>query len=307
MSPVDRARREIVLLVDDSPETLRMLTEAMEEAGLTVLVARDGQAALDLLGRVDPDVVLLDAVMPGLDGFETCRRLKADPRFAATPVIFMTGLSDSADVVRGLAAGGVDYLTKPVDADGLVARIAVHAANARIVAEARAALDAAGRAVMALEDDGTVLWASPGAERLIGEAGGEEAGAADLGAELSGWLVESGRRPVSDTRPLEILTGAGARVELSYLTRTAKGAHLVRVMPSSDEPPAKRLAERFGLTRREGEVLTWLAHGKSNRDIASILALSPRTVTKHLEQIYAKLGVDNRTSAVALALQSRDD
>ncbi|MEL6211458.1 MAG: response regulator, partial [Pseudomonadota bacterium] len=160
--------RDIVLLVDDSPETLSMLTDALEAAGETVLVARDGETALSLIERIEPDLVLLDAIMPGLDGFETCRRLKRHPSMQAIPVIFMTGLSDSAHVVRGLEAGGVDYVTKPVDPDALIARIAVHVANARIIAEARTALDTAGRSVMAFAENGRMQWATPRAQDLVG-------------------------------------------------------------------------------------------------------------------------------------------
>jgi len=295
---------DIVLLVDDSPGTLSVLTEALEEAGLTVLVARDGPTALALLERVEPDLVLLDAVMPGLDGFETCRRLKQDPRFATTPVIFMTGLTDSADVVRGLAAGGVDYVTKPVDCEALIARIAVHAANARIVAEAREALDASGRAVLAMDADATLLWASPRAASLAApvlEAIGRDGQTRGAVAE---WMARSAAQPVSLGRPYRLLLGEEAGIELAYIARTPKGASLLRVTPLDGETQAARLSARLGLTAREGEVLAWLADGKSNRDIAEILALSPRTVTKHLEQIYAKLGVENRTAAVAMALRN---
>ncbi len=301
------AAREIVLLVDDSPETLAMLTEALEQAGLTVLVARDGTTALGLLERVAPDAVLLDAIMPGIDGFETCRRLKGDTRFADTPVIFMTGLSDSSDVVRGLAAGGVDYVTKPVDCEALVARISVHVANARIISEARTALDVAGRAVLAVDDEGRVQWASPRAtalaSELLGTAGGEDLSGFGIGR----WIGQNRTRPVSEIPPLRIGEAESRGIAFTYLTRTAKGAHLLRVTSTAEASPAKQLSRRFGLTPREGEVLAWLASGKSNRDIAAILSLSPRTVPKHLEQIYTKLGVDNRTSAVAIALKGLED
>jgi DNA-binding NarL/FixJ family response regulator len=299
--------RELVLLVDDSPETLAVLTEALEEAGMTVLVARDGAAALALAERVSPDIVLLDAVMPGLDGFETCRRLKAMPRLAKTPVVFMTGLSASADIVRGLEAGGVDYVTKPVDAQVLIARIAVHVANARIIEEAQAALDVAGRAVMAVSETGEVQWASPRAGELVSAIGAFPGGLPPAERRaLADWLSQSRGRAVSDVKPLEI--GAPeAGLTLTYLGRTAAGTPLLRVGPRRAGSAAGRLAARLGLTPREGEVLAWLADGKSNRDISEILSLSPRTVTKHLEQIYTKLGVENRTAAAAIALRNSDE
>ena len=98
----------VVLVVDDSPDTLSFLTDALDAAGMTVLIAVGGENALALLNEAIPDVVLLDAVMPGLDGFATCRRMKADPRLAHLPVIFMTGLTETEHVIEGLESGGVD-------------------------------------------------------------------------------------------------------------------------------------------------------------------------------------------------------
>src|SRR5580704_5875092 len=134
-------RSDVVLVIDDSPETLRLLTDALDGAGLTVMVALDGLAAIRIVEQITPDIVLLDAVMPGIDGFETCRRLKANPALANVPVIFMTGLSETEHIVRGLEAGGVDYVTKPIAIDEMLARIRVHLANARLTQSARAALD----------------------------------------------------------------------------------------------------------------------------------------------------------------------
>ncbi len=130
----NREPRSIVLIVDDFPDTLRMLTDAIEEAGMTVLVALDGEQALSLIERITPDVILMDAVMPGLDGFEICRQIKQRSSFGHVPVIFMTGLSETEDIIKGLDAGGVDYVTKPISPDELLARIRVHLTNARDLA-----------------------------------------------------------------------------------------------------------------------------------------------------------------------------
>ena len=99
-------KRDVALVVDDSPETLRLLTDALDGAGMTVMVALDGAAAMRIVEQITPDIVLLDAVMPGIDGFETCRRLKRDAGLANIPVIFMTGLAETEHIVRGLEAGG---------------------------------------------------------------------------------------------------------------------------------------------------------------------------------------------------------
>src|SRR5712691_9230774 len=162
--------RDIVLVVDDSPETLRMLTDAIEEAGMTVLVARESEHALSIIEKVLPDVILMDALMPGTDGFETCRRLKQNKALAHVPLIFMTGLSDTEHIIYGLEAGGVDYVTKPIVSGELLARIRVHLANARIAHSARTALDAFGRFLLAASHSGRVLWCTPQAGKLLGNA-----------------------------------------------------------------------------------------------------------------------------------------
>ena len=118
-------RRDIVLVVDDSPETLSLLTDALEAAGATVLVAVEGANALALVERITPDVILMDAVMPGMDGFETCRLLKRNKSVAHVPVIFMTGLSETEQIVKGLEAGGVDYVTKPISPDRIATKAAM--------------------------------------------------------------------------------------------------------------------------------------------------------------------------------------
>ena len=105
----------IVLVVDDSADSLELLNEALVNEGYTIFVAMDGQQAITIADRMGPDVIIMDAVMPNMDGFEACRQLKKNRDLKDVPVIFMTGLSDSEDVVRGLKAGGVDYINKPVN------------------------------------------------------------------------------------------------------------------------------------------------------------------------------------------------
>src|SRR5262249_7398629 len=139
--------REIVLIVDDVPENLAVLSDALDGAGYMVLVAEDGKRAIERLELITPGIILLDAVMPGIDGFETCRRIKAADATRNIPVVFMTSLSETEHVVRGFAAGGIDYVTKPINPEEVLARIASHLKNARLVAQAQEAIDAAGLAV----------------------------------------------------------------------------------------------------------------------------------------------------------------
>lgn len=294
-----------VLIVDDSPGTLGFLTEALEREHFTVLVALRGDRALATVQQLRPDLVLMDAIMPELDGFETCRRLKRMPGAATIPVIFMTGLSDTDHVIRGLEAGGVDYVTKPVVPQELVARIRVHLAGAQLVASAHAAIDAAGHALFAAGEEGRLRWATPGAARLLARLG--PAGAMAEGTELPASILALWRDPAAgDAVEVAVAdgSGAGASLDIRLVGRIGPGELLLRVAPSRPSRDEARVRAHLPVTAREAEVLIWLTRGKSNRDIAEILGLSPRTVNKHLEQIYAKLGIENRSSAVALTLRA---
>lgn len=297
---------DIVLVVDDSPETLSMITAALEESGMTVLVAIEGEQALATLGRVTPDIVLMDAVMPGIDGFETCRRLKQTGAGAHIPVIFMTGLSETEHIVKGLDAGGVDYVTKPITPDELLARIRVHLANARRAISAQAALDASGRHLLAANERGRILWATPQARKLLLEAIPTfDAETFILPDDVQRWLQTrmAGKAGAgNDLVPLDAGSAASS-LRLSYVGRIGPDEILLRLVDEAATRQEIVLKKELSLTLREAEVLTWIARGKSNRDIAEILGLSPRTVNKHLEQIYAKLGVENRTAAATLAMR----
>jgi diguanylate cyclase (GGDEF)-like protein/PAS domain S-box-containing protein len=117
-----------ILVVDDTPTNLGLLVDHLEDRGYEVLVALGGQEALDRLRYAQPDLILLDVMMPGMDGFETCRRLKADAQTRDIPVIFMTALTDLDSKVSAFAAGGVDYVTKPFQIEELIARVRTHIA-----------------------------------------------------------------------------------------------------------------------------------------------------------------------------------
>lgn len=349
MSRIEK-EQDIVLLVDDSPESLGFLTAALEHDGVTVLVARSGEAALGIVHRVTPDVVLMDAVMPGLDGFETCRQMKAMAALTHVPIIFMTGLTETEHIVHALESGGVDYLSKPINVDELRARIRVHLVNARRGQSARIALDAAGRHLVAFGSDGSLLWSTPQANRLLERSEFDAARQATMSEGFRTWLsaptssgfdldpVASAPAPPSPLRgaieggvvgasadaeggdvttpPPQPLPSRGrgfgaepiaaARVpqlQFVYLGTVGSDEYLFRLSRMQSEGQEETLRQQFGLTQRESEVLLWIARGKANRDIGEILGLSPRTVNKHLEQVYAKLGVENRASAAIRAVQ----
>jgi DNA-binding response OmpR family regulator len=304
MTSNSSTRRATVLVVDDTPETLSLLTDMLDQAGFTVLIATDGDGALQLVDQVTPDLVLMDAMMPGIDGFEACRRLKREKLLSHLPVIFMTGLADTEHVVEGLAAGGVDYVTKPIIVDELLARIRVHLANARIAHGTHAALDATGRFLLATDLSGRLLWFTPKARELLAElfpASNEQA--ASLPAELVERLMQlrqEGPR-ASGSATMEI---GSRRLEISVLSRIGPDELLFRLAEVGTRGDEQLLQRSLSLTTREAEVLLWISRGKSNREIGEILSISPRTVNKHLEQVFVKLGVENRAAAAARAVRT---
>ncbi|MEG4203049.1 EAL domain-containing protein [Microcoleus sp. Pol7_A1] len=116
----------VILIVDDHPNNLKLLFDFFKESGFKVLVAKDGESAIEKLQEVSPNIILLDVMMPGIDGFETCYRLKASVATKDIPVIFMTCLTDRVDKVKGLSMGAVDYITKPFQQEEVLARVQLH-------------------------------------------------------------------------------------------------------------------------------------------------------------------------------------
>jgi DNA-binding response OmpR family regulator/DNA-binding CsgD family transcriptional regulator len=303
----DPKKRDVALVVDDSPETLRLLTDALDGAGMTVMVALDGASAMRIVDQITPDIVLMDAVMPGMDGFETCRRLKRDAGLDNVPIIFMTGLAETEHIVRGLEAGGVDYVTKPIAIEEMLARIRVHLANARLTQSARAALDVSGRYLLAVNDAGKIMWATPQAQKLLADT--LAVNADDdfvLPDPMPQWL-EQAQKSKAGTKAAAMAAFPGnEQLRLQYMGKLGPNEFLLRLAKDSGAETPAEFSSELGLTTREGEVLQWLSKGKTNRDIAQILGLSPRTVDKHLEQIYSKLGVENRTAAAAIAVNAKN-
>ncbi|MGA9960939.1 MAG: response regulator transcription factor [Azonexus sp.] len=311
MTPDDRAPKEvplgcnisdIVLIVDDVPENLSLLHNALDEAGHTVLVATNGESALQRARQSLPDVILLDALMPGIDGFEVARRLKADFATQHIPIVFMTGLTETEHVVAAFAAGGADYVTKPIRPPEVLARIAAHMQNARQMKQARSALDAFGQATVAVRAaDGKLVWQTPLARSLLNTYfANPEHVAPD---ELLSWIAAAHGARRDGREPSSLLVADGNRRLLaSFHDQTGDDEWLVVLREENDASAIDSLIAAFRLTQREAEVLYWVVQGKTSNDIGDILGNSPRTVNKHLEHVFEKLGVETRTAAANLAL-----
>jgi DNA-binding response OmpR family regulator/DNA-binding CsgD family transcriptional regulator len=303
---LDRANSDLVLIVDDVPDNLSVLHDALDESGYTVLVATHGEAALQVAAQALPDIVLLDAMMPGMDGFEVARRLKAMPQTAYIPIIFMTGLTETEYLVAALQAGGVDYVTKPIKPKEVLARMQVHLQGAREKRQARSALDAFGYASITVRvSDGKLMWQTPLARELLQRFYGTEA--PQTPASVLAWL----RRHVADAEVL--IEPPRLSIELGPKRLTFRlhqqigdseggGDWLIIMQEVSDESVIEAMALSFKLTPKEAEVLYWVVKGKINRDIGDILGSSPMTVKKHLERVFSKLGVETRTAAAGMAM-----
>jgi DNA-binding NarL/FixJ family response regulator len=297
--------RPVVLIVDDTPANLAYLSDALDEAGYMVLVALDGDAALERLNLMLPDIILLDAVMPGRDGFETCRAIKAHPAARDTPVIFMTGLVECEHIVRAFEAGAVDYVTKPVRQEEALARIATHIRRSRTLLKAHRSIEACGKAGLTMDVEGNITWQTPHVRSWLRDYLGDDPGGYNW-MRLRSWLSSLAKRDAASREsqsPFCVVQAQG-RLNMYFAGEISNYEYLLLIDEQRAEASTRRLAEAHNLTAREAEVLNWLAAGKTNRDIAEILGMSPRTVNKHLEHIYVKLGVETRSAAAAIAVQA---
>jgi DNA-binding NarL/FixJ family response regulator len=279
-----------VLVVDDTPANVSLLLDALTDEGYEVLVAESGRSALQLLEHNQPDLVLLDVVMPELDGFATCARLKKRAEWREIPVLFMTALDEPGEKVKAFAAGALDYITKPVYPPEVLARVAAHlqiralrrsleeelALRVEAENQLRQSLD---RAVLLVDSSGHIVFSTRLAEALLHKHHPDFAG---------GKLPE----------------GLGVNGSALSFRRFSEAGHddlTMLILEEKGEPPGPSALIPLGLTPREAEVLFWVAQGKGNQDIATILGTSVRTVHKHVENIFRKLGCETRSAAAMMA------
>lgn len=291
---------ESILIVDDVPENLSLLYESLDQAGYQVFVATNGFSAIEIAHRLQPEMILLDGSMPEMDGFETCIQLKASPVTAHIPVIFMTGLTETEYILKGFQVGGVDYVTKPLNIDEVQARVKTHLLQARLMHQQKQMLDATGSAILSLNLNGEIIWQTPIVSELLKN---HDIDLAHFQKSLHDWLQDLLKQPDQ----AQLMHGQYGhqhhQLQLNLLTKIDHNRvfkHvLVQLKEQSQMPSAEDIALACpNLTPREAEVMHWVTMGKTNRDIAEILLLSPRTVNKHLEHVFEKLFVETRTAAV---------
>ena len=289
-----------LLVVDDTPAALGVVCETLRGKGLRLLLAENAAAARAVLQRHTPDLILLDVVMPGEDGFSLCSHLKSDTRWRDIPVIFLTAIDDPGQKVKAFGAGAVDYVTKPVHVPELVARVqvqldllaarrATELKNQELEAEIALRLDAENqlassldRAVVQLNQKGEVLFATRLAHDLIAKY---------LPGEAASRLPFLGPR---------IQVGENTLC-LRRFKEDGREDLVMLALEEEHAPPGPAALLKLGLTPRQAEVAYWVAQGKSNPEIAIILGASPRTIDKHMERIFDRLGVENRSALIVSA------
>jgi DNA-binding response OmpR family regulator/DNA-binding CsgD family transcriptional regulator len=292
-----------VLVVDDTPANLGLVLESLGSAGFRVLVAESGARALELLAQQPVDLILLDMVMPGMDGMAVCERIKQQPKWKDLPLIFITAVDESAQKVRALEAGAVDYISKPVHPPEVLARVRTHLElraarlslqqqNSRLEAEIALRLDAEAqlaqsldRALLIADQDGRLIFQTLRATHLLFK-------------HLSNHLP--GRLP-PEFATADRYSGAAGTLLLHRFMEKGNDALTVLYLIEEHAPPGPVELTKLGLTPRQAEVLYWIAQGKTNAEIAIILGTSPRTVEKHVEQLLERLQVENRVAAAARA------
>jgi DNA-binding response OmpR family regulator/DNA-binding CsgD family transcriptional regulator len=303
-----------VLIVDDIPANVDVVLGFLAEAGYRVLVSDGGYRALEQLERTLPDIILLDLLMPGLDGIETCKRIKAKAEWRPIPVIMMTAADELSKKLAAFEAGAVDFVTKPVQPEEVRARVQTHLQlrdlqktleqkNLELAEEIELRLDAEKQLETSLEQallisdsQGQILFATGQARILLNTffASGSDK---KLPLELQNWL--SGP---DNQRPKLISHKKRGEIEVDHFAISKSGnVSLLRIEHrNGDNGPKALLA--LGVTAREAEVLYWISEGKTNPEIAIIIDASLNTVKKHAINLFAKLGVETRTAAARLAL-----
>lgn len=305
-------RQGTILVVDDVPENLAVVFEVLSGGGYEVLVVESGEIALERMDLMRPDLILLDVRLPGADGYAVCRRLKADPKTADIPVLIMTGLHETKDMLAGFKAGAVDFICKPVAAEEVLVRVDTHLQlrrlrlqlqlrNRELQREVRRRREAErqleqslDQAVILIDQAGTPQFATARAWDLIARFF-PDAPLAGLPPQLLQWLGD-------ESSPTSRFTCQIGDLNVRRFSSSSGGGTVLKLEERLNVPSSQQL-QSLGLTPKEAEVLYWMAQGKTSPEIATILDCALNTVKKHAQRIYQKLGVENRTSAALRAAE----
>ena len=330
------SEQRTILLIDDTINNLRVAVDLLRTYGYRILTASNGEDGLARALLAKPDLILLDIRMPGIDGLETCRRLKANPETALTPVIFMTDSTDIDDKVRGIEVGGVDYVTKPFDAAELLARVSTHL---ELYDLQQRLAERVQRRTAALAEEVELRRRSQKEQEMLldllrqqGEQLRELMKQSLAAEEVDGNLATHIRSHVlPDLEAVQIaltqvqrqfddsdssssvVPGQSLPRQIDHAAGLLAGAvETLRQQSSGDEATfdsAQTMREDplLKLTTREYEVLHLVAQGKSNAEIAEILVVSRSTESSYRTRIMRKLDIDDAAGLIRFEVEQRLD
>ena len=210
----------------------------------------------------------------------------------------MTGLDSQDNVDSSFDSGAVDYIQKPIRIPELCARIRTHIRRSKQLTTSRELLDSAGKVTLAVDSNGSIVWSTPEALSRLEEKGINKISLiSEFPLKIKKWLQSVKEGDITSIKIKE------STIDLKYDGKKENN-YLINIVKEKSKIDEKEvLAKAFNLTQREAEVLYWVAQGKSNKDLALILDISPRTANKHLESIFEKMYVENRTSAANMAIK----
>lgn len=327
----------IVLLVDDMPVNLHLLVQKLTEEHYRVLVAESGASALERVRYAPPDIILLDVMMPGLNGFETCQQLKKNPATRDIPVLFLTALDDTVDKVQGFAVGGADYITKPLQVAEVMARLDTHLALRRLQQKLQRHNEQLEEQVQerTLQLQGELERRKQQAcekHKLLDVLGKQSEQLRDL----TTWFVKNKQEQQSDfTNTLMQQVDQSLEWAANHLTifdalmgnvpnptdrhqlseqleqlRTTLDQLKTNLQITSTEMQQPTAAQQqalenplLKLSAREREVLQLVVDGKSNTEVAELLYLSTGTVRTHRSRILQKLALDDTAALIKFAIR----
>ncbi len=289
--------KPLILIVDDNAHNLQVLGSILRDNGYRTAVAQDGQEALHFVQKKWPSLVLLDIMMPGMDGFEVCRRIRARTDGDPLPVIFLSVHSETSDKIKAFRAGGVDYITKPFQQEEVLARIAVHIqlqTTKQALQRANEELEERVRKrTSALTEANTKLEEANIALKVLLERKDETR---RMSEEKLIFNVQHGIQP-----NLEKLMSTDLNsIQLQYVQAIESQLREVT------SPLKRDLSQRFCLTPTEMQLVDLIRQGKLTKEIAHLLNLSKRTIDTHRQNIRKKLGLQNTDTNLRSFLLSLD-
>jgi DNA-binding response OmpR family regulator/DNA-binding CsgD family transcriptional regulator len=303
-----------ILVVDDLPANVDIVLNHLTTQGYRVLYAGSGKRALQQLEKSLPDLILLDLRMPGIDGLETCRRIKATPDWAHLPVIFMTASDELEQKLAAFAAGAVDFVTKPILPEEVEARVRTHlrirelqaeleAKNQKLSEEMELRLDAEKQLETNLDQgfvvanrNGQILFAARQA-RIALRAYFAELVEGLLPEPIRQWL-----RVENHDKALKLAVVQKGELQIERIAASDSGHVFLLRLTQGNNAWGPQALTALGLTPREAEVLYWITEGKTNPEISTILNTTLHTIKKHNNNLFEKLGVETRMAAARSAL-----